>query len=324
MTDLSIALVKVGAMQPFAVETINLSRTFGAIHAVAGLNLQVPAGRIYGLVGPDGAGKTTTLRMLCGALRLGGGQATVLGIDVARDPEAVRRRLGYMPQRFSLYGDLTVRENLRFFADAYGVPRAQQPALFERLLGFSQLGPFQGRRADALSGGMKQKLALACTLIHKPAVLLLDEPTTGVDPVSRREFWDILRDAVSQDGMTVLVSTPYMDEADRCHVVGFMRGGALMASGSPRELQRLVPGLVLEVQARPLHAAQERLRAMPGVREVQVFGDRLHLFADAALPAGALEHQLEGSGVVLAAVRPIQPTMEDVFMFLQGRKAPAA
>ncbi|KPV49658.1 multidrug ABC transporter ATP-binding protein, partial [Kouleothrix aurantiaca] len=162
-----------------AIETIDLSRSFGAVHAVAGLNLQVPAGRIYGLVGPDGAGKTTTLRMLCGVLRPDAGQATVMGIDVARDPERVRRRLGYMPQRFSLYGDLTVRENMRFFADAYGVPRANQAALIERLLGFSQLGPFQSRRADALSGGMKQKLALACTLIHKPAVLLLDEPTTG-------------------------------------------------------------------------------------------------------------------------------------------------
>ena len=300
-----------------AIETNALSRNFGAIQAVAGLTMSVPAGQIYGLVGPDGAGKTTTLRMLCGALLPDAGQASVVGIDVARDPEGVRRRIGYMPQRFSLYGDLTVRENLLFFADIYGVPRAEQASLLERLLAFSRLSKFQNRRADALSGGMKQKLALACALIHKPDVLMLDEPTTGVDPVSRREFWDIVRDAVNQEGMTVLVSTPYMDEADRCHTVGFMRNGALMANGSPRELQALVSGVVLEVQATPYHEAQVRLRGIPGVREVQVFGDRLHIVADTALPEELLRRQLDGSGVTLGSVRPVQPTMEDVFMYLQ-------
>ena len=300
-----------------AIETTNLARSFGTIQAVAGLTMNVPAGRIYGLVGPDGAGKSTTLRLLCGALLPDGGQASVMGIDVARDPEGVRRRIGYMPQRFSLYGDLTVRENLLFFADVYGVPRAEQAPLLERLLAFSRLSNFQNRRADALSGGMKQKLALACALIHKPDVLMLDEPTTGVDPVSRREFWDIVRDAVNQDGMTVLVSTPYMDEADRCHTVGFMRAGTLMATGSPRELQSLVPGIVLEVQATPYHEAQQRLRGIPSVREVQVFGDRLHLVADTALPEDALRRQLAGSGVTLGSVRQVQPTMEDVFMYLQ-------
>jgi ABC-2 type transport system ATP-binding protein len=300
-----------------AIETKALSRNFGAVQAVAGLTLNVPTGRIYGLVGPDGAGKTTTLRLLCGALLPDGGQASVMGIDVARDPEAVRRRIGYMPQRFSLYGDLTVHENMLFFADIYGVPRAEQAPLLERLLAFSRLSKFQNRRADALSGGMKQKLALACALIHKPDVLMLDEPTTGVDPVSRREFWDIVRDAVNQDGMTVLVSTPYMDEADRCHTVGFMRGGALMATGSPRELQALVSGVVLEVQATPYHEAQVLLRSIAGVREVQVFGDRLHVIADTALPEQALRDQLAGSGVTLGSVRQVQPTMEDVFMYLQ-------
>ena len=300
-----------------AIETSGLSRSFGAVHAVAGLTMSVPTGRIYGLVGPDGAGKTTTLRLLCGALLPDGGQATVMGIDVARDPEGVRRRIGYMPQRFSLYGDLTVRENMLFFADIYGVPRAEQGQLLDRLLAFSQLSKFQGRRADALSGGMKQKLALACALIHKPDLLMLDEPTTGVDPVSRREFWDIVRDTVNQEGMTVLVSTPYMDEADRCHIVGFMRAGALMATGSPRELQSLVSGVVLEVHATPYHEAQQRLRGIPGVREVQVFGDRLHVVADTALPEDALRRQLDGGGVTLGSVRQVQPTMEDVFMYLQ-------
>jgi ABC-2 type transport system ATP-binding protein len=299
-----------------AVKTQGLTRSFGAVHAVDGLDMVVPAGRIYGLVGPDGAGKTTTLRMLCGALRPDRGQALVAGVDVVRDPEGVRRRIGYMPQRFSLYGDLSVRENMRFFAEVYGVPRPEQPPLMDRLLGFSRLGPFADRRADALSGGMKQKLALACVLIHRPEVLMLDEPTTGVDPVARREFWDILRDAVERDGMTVLVSTPYMDEADRCHNVGFMRAGRLMANGSPRELQKLVPGVVLEVQARPLHTAQAALTRLAGVRDVQLFGDRLHVMADASIAAEALREQMPPD-VTIASVRPIPPAMEDVFMHLQ-------
>jgi drug efflux transport system ATP-binding protein len=300
-----------------AVETTGLSRSFGAVRAVDGLDLRVPQGRIYGMVGPDGAGKTTTLRILCGALLPDGGQALVGGVDVAKDPEEVRRHLGYMPQRFSLYGDLTVRENIRFFADVYRVPRGEQAALTQRLLEFSRLGPFQSRRADALSGGMKQKLALACTLIHRPRVLLLDEPTTGVDPVARREFWDILRDAVNQDGMTVLVSTPYMDEADRCHVVGFMRAGKLLASDTPRNLQKLIPGVVLEVQAAPRHAAEVALRGLPGMRDVQVFGDRLHVVAAAAPGEEDLRRQLEGGGATLHTVRVIPPAMEDVFMHLQ-------
>jgi ABC-2 type transport system ATP-binding protein len=300
-----------------AIETTDLTRNFGPVRAVDGLNLHVPAGRIYGLVGPDGAGKTTTLRILCGALLADSGRALVAGIDIGKDPEGVRRHIGYMPQRFSLYGDLTVLENMRFFADVYRVPRGERAALTERLLEFSQLAQFRDRRADALSGGMKQKLALACTLIHRPRVLLLDEPTTGVDPVARREFWDILRDAVNQDGMTVLVSTPYMDEADRCHVVGFMRAGKLLASDSPRNLQALIPGVVLEVQAAPRHAAELALRALPGIRDVQVFGDRLHAVADAAPADDELRRRLADGGAALHAVRAIPPTMEDVFMHLQ-------
>jgi len=300
-----------------AIETTDLTRNFGPVRAVDGLNLRVPAGRIYGLVGPDGAGKTTTLRILCGALLADSGRALVAGIDIGKDPEQVRRHIGYMPQRFSLYGDLTVLENMRFFADVYRVPRGERAALTERLLEFSQLAQFGDRRADALSGGMKQKLALACTLIHRPRVLLLDEPTTGVDPVARREFWDILRDAVNQDGMTVLVSTPYMDEADRCHVVGFMRAGKLLASDSPRNLQALIPGVVLEVQAAPRHAAEIALRALPGIRDVQVFGDRLHAVADAVPADDELRRRLADGGAALHAVRAIPPTMEDVFMHLQ-------
>jgi ABC-2 type transport system ATP-binding protein len=301
-----------------AIHTTDLGRCFGATPAVDGLDLRVPRGSIYGLVGPDGAGKTTTIRLLCGAITADRGTALVNGIDVTRAPEQVRRVTGYVAQRFGLYGDLTVRENMRFFADVYGVPRSEQGTLMQRLLGFSRLAPFQHRRADALSGGMKQKLALACALLHGPALLLLDEPTAGVDPVSRREFWDILREAVVQQGMTVLVATPYMDEADRCHYVGFMRAGRLLASGTPRELQALVDGVVLEILATPRIAAERALRTLPGVRDVQVFGDRLHVVVAVAPPSSALETVLAGAGAVLHSSRPVAPTMEDVFMHLSA------
>lgn len=304
-----------------AIETTDLARSYDAVQAVDGLDLRVPRGSIYGLVGPDGAGKTTTIRMLCGAIGASRGIALVNGMDVARAPEAVRRVTGYVAQRFGLYGDLTVRENMRFFADVYGVPRAEQGPLMDRLLGFSRLTPFQHRRAEALSGGMKQKLALACALIHNPAVLLLDEPTTGVDPVSRREFWDILREAVVRQGMTVLVATPYMDEADRCHYVGFMRGGRLLANGTPRELQRLVPGVVLEVLATPRAVAEQTLKTIAGISDVQVFGDRLHVVA-ATLPDEAQLHAtLDSAGATLQSLRPVAPTMEDVFMHLSAAGA---
>lgn len=303
-----------------AIETIDLSRSFGAVRAVNRLNLTVTTRRIHGLLGPDGAGKTTTLRLLCGALRPDSGRAAVAGIDVVRDPEGVRQRIGYMPQRFSLYGDLTVLENLRFYADAYGVPQTERAALLTRLLGFSRLEPFRNRRADELSGGMRQKLALACALIHHPQVLLLDEPTTGVDPVSRREFWDLLHEAVHDRGMTVLLTTPYMDEAERCHEVSFMRAGDMLANGTPRELQRLVPGIVLEIRAEPRHAAETALRTLPGVRDVHVFGDRLHVIAETWFDDAILRRTLAGAHVTLHMFRSVTPGMEDVFLYLQRER----
>jgi ABC-2 type transport system ATP-binding protein len=302
--------------EAFAIEISDLKRSFGAITAVDGLSLQAPQGRIYGLVGPDGAGKTTTLRVLCGALLADSGEARVAGIDVRRDPDGARRRIGYVAQRFSLYGDLTVAENMRFFADIYGLPTSERAAMTERLLTFSRLGPFLKRRADALSGGMRQKLALACALIHRPEVLILDEPTTGVDPVARREFWDLLADTVARDGLTVLVATSAMDEADRCHTIGFMRDGRLRASGSPRELQRLVPGVVLEVRAEPLRNAEAALQGVAGVRDVQVVGDRLHLFADPAPSEASVRAALEQAGATFVAMRNVAPTMEDVYLHL--------
>lgn len=303
-------------MAPDAIIIDDLTRSFGSVRAVDQLQMRVPAGRIYGLVGPDGAGKTTTIRMLCGVLRPDSGGAVVAGVDAVQHPDLVRTRIGYMPQRFSLYTDLTVRENMLFFADIFGVPAADRGALMERLLAFSRLGPFQHRRAEALSGGMKQKLALACALIHQPQVLILDEPTTGVDPRSRREFWDILHDAVARHAMTVLIATPYMDEAERCHVVGFMRTGKLLASGSPRELRSLVRGIVVEVHAAPAHQAELALRQLAGVRDVQIFGDRLHLLADAPPDERVLARALADAGAALVNQRVVAPSMEDVFMYL--------
>lgn len=203
------------------IEVRDLHKRYGATEAVRGLSLSVPGGTICGLIGPDGAGKTTTMRILCGLLRPDGGEASILGHDCARETRAIKDHLGYMPQRFSLYPDLTVAENLRFFADLFAVPRAERAAREVELMEFSRLAPFVGRRAGRLSGGMKQKLALCCTLIHTPQVLILDEPTTGVDPVSRREFWRILRDLAGR-GLALLVSTPYMDEAGMCDAVVLM------------------------------------------------------------------------------------------------------
>jgi ABC-2 type transport system ATP-binding protein len=295
----------------------NVTRRFGTTQAVENLDLQVADGQIYGLIGPDGAGKTTTLRMICGALRPDHGQILVYGTDVAQAPEQTQRRIGYMPQKFSLYGDLTVAENLRFFADIYGVPRHEQPTLIERLLGFSRMTPFSQRRADRLSGGMKQKLALATVLIHRPALLLLDEPTTGVDPVSRREFWDILRNAVRNDGITVLVSTPYMDEADRCHQIGFMRAGRLLTSGTPQQLQAMLPGEVLELSVSDQRQSIALLQGMPGVSDVQMFGDRLHIITTQSISSAQIQALLTPSSVTLHSLRPVAPAMEDVFMYVQ-------
>lgn len=296
----------------------NLQRSFGAVRAVDGLSLTVEAGQIYGMVGPDGAGKTTTLRILCGALLPDGGTARVGGRDVVREPEQVRDLLGYMPQRFSLYGDLTVGENLRFFADIFHVPTRERRALIDRLLAFSRLDKFERRLAARLSGGMKQKLALACALIHRPTVLLLDEPTTGVDPVSRREFWEIVREAVA-DGMTVLVSTPYMDEAERCHHVAFVAGGKVLAAGTPHELQRLVPGSTLELAATPQRVAAASLGRLEAVRDVQLFGDLLHVGLREALDTAQIKDTLVADGVTVGRIREVTPSMEDVFMYLSSK-----
>ena len=308
----------------WAIETTSVWKGFGETVAVRGLDLKVRSGEIYGLVGPDGAGKTTAIRMLCGVLAPDRGDVRVGGRSLARDMENVRQRIGYMPQQFSLYTDLTVMENLRFFADLYGVSRQEWETRSVELLAFSRLQPFAGRLSEFLSGGMKQKLALACTLIHEPDLLLLDEPTTGVDPISRREFWRILYGLLGR-GVTILVSTPYMDEAERCNTVGFMAGGRLVASGSPGELKRLVGREILELRAEPRRPAARVARLVPGVEDVRVFGDLLHLVtADAARTQDAVLRALEAEGIRVHALRQIEPTMEDAFMSLTGSPSAAS
>ncbi len=227
----------------YAIEATGLSKKFGNLEAVSGLDLQICPGEIFGLVGPDGAGKTTTLRMLSTAMRQTTGQARVLGLDTATAEEKVREKIGYMPQRFSLYSDLTVEENLNFYADIYQVPKNDRPAKKAQLLAFTRLAEFTGRRGGQLSGGMQKKLGLACNLIHTPEVLFLDEPTTGVDPISRREFWRIL---YGLSGVTILVTTPYMDEAERCNRVGLIREGKLLMCDTPAEIKRKAGAKTLE------------------------------------------------------------------------------
>jgi ABC-2 type transport system ATP-binding protein len=302
-----------------AIEAEELTRAFGELVAVDRLTLQVRRPEIFGLVGPDGSGKTTTLRMLAGILTPTSGQARVLGYGVVRQVEQIKARIGYMPQRFSLYADLTVRENLVFFAEVHGVPRREREQRMVELLEFAQLTEFARQRAEFLSGGMKQKLALACTLIHRPQLLLLDEPTTGVDPVARREFWGILYRLLAQ-GVTILVSTPYMDEAERCSRVGFLSAGRLLTVGTPQELKRAYPFEVLELRVRPLRPAMAPAQEIGGVLDVQVFGEALHLVVeDAEATLGPVRSSLEGAGLTILNLRKIVPTMEDVFMaLLQG------
>ena len=302
-----------------AVEAVGLRKSFGEVEALRGLDLTVRKGKIYGLVGPDGAGKTTTLRMLCGVLASDAGSALVMGHDVEREVDRVRARIGYMSQRFSLYGDLTVMENLAFFADLYQVPKGAWKERSERLLAFSRLAPFVHRRAEFLSGGMKQKLALACTLIHDPELLLLDEPTTGVDPVSRREFWRILYSLLGR-GVTILVTTPYMDEAERCNTVGFMAEGRLVVSGSPARLKAQVGREILELRAEPRRAAMAAARGVAELEDVRLFGDLLHLVAaDGDRAEAAVRRVMVARGVRVEGLRRIEPSMEDAFMSLTGR-----
>lgn len=293
----------------------DLTRRFGSLTAVDRLSFSVARGELFGLLGPDGAGKTTTLRMLSGVLRPTAGDAFLGGASVVREPERVKHGLAYMSQRFGLYADLTVLENIDFYADLYRVPRAERPARYEKLFRFSSLGPFKDRLAGKLSGGMKQKLGLSCALVHEPEILLLDEPTFGVDPVSRRELWLIVHEMVGR-GVTAVVSTAYMDEAERFDRVALIHEGRLLALDTPEALQRGIAGSILDVRVgERVRDARRAALAVPGVRTATAFGDRLHLAVDEARrDVAAVEAALRGAGMQAPEIREIAPSMEDVFI----------
>ena len=297
-----------------AIAIADVSRRFGTTVAVDHLSLDVAAGEIFALVGPDGAGKTTLIRLICGALALDAGQLRVDGIDVARQTGSVQAHIGYMPQRFSLYPDLSVVENLRFYGDIFGVPRAQFAGRAQSLLQQFALAPFGERLAGELSGGMKQKLALACTLIHSPATILLDEPTAGVDPVSRREFWRILY-GINRGGTTIFVSTPYMDEAERADRVAFIIRGSIVSCGTPQELKNGLQGDVVEIACAQRGDARRALRDEPLVRSVEIFGETLHaLVASAGTAIPQIQTRLAGAHVEDVRLRAIPPSLEDAFV----------
>lgn len=300
-------------MNQTAIQASGLGRTFGEMWAVRGLDLEVKRGEIFGLVGPDGAGKTTTMRLLTGILAASEGSATVAGFPIQGGEEQIKSRISYMSQRFGLYGDLSVEENLRFYADLYEVTRREREPLEERLLGFSNLTPFRKRLARDLSGGMKQKLGLACALIHKPEILFLDEPTNGVDPVSRRDFWRILY-AMLKEGVTIFVSTAYLDEAERCTRVGLMHRGRLIQCDTPQKLKEGIPGLLLELETAQPRVAREILAGQLGWNRVSLFGGMLHLYAGDAAAADEARTVLQRAGIAVLVEKAITPTLEDVFI----------
>jgi len=282
---------------------------FGPLRALDGVTLAVQRGEMFGLVGPDGAGKTSIIRVLLGLLSLDQGRAVVLGRDPSRERGALRARVGYLSQRFTLYGDLTVEENIEFFSELHG---ARDRPRLERLLTFTRLSSFRSRRADALSGGMQKKLALACTLIHTPEVLFLDEPTTGVDPASRREFWELLSELLMQ-GLSVLLTTPYLDEAERCGRVALLREGRSLALDTPAALRASLGRPVVEVVCTPPRLARDALAGHPRVLAAQLFGDRIHLLPRD--PEDSLEGLLSAlPGVAVQSVRRIEPSLEDVYI----------
>lgn len=303
------------------IEAAAVSRDFGTFRALSKVTLNVPRGEIYGLLGPNGSGKSTLIRILCGLLVPTEGHARVDGLNVAKDGEQVRRRIGYMPQRFSLYEDLSVTENLNFFASIYGLSGAELRQRRDWAIELTQLGPYLGRLAGKLSGGWKQRLALAAAIMHRPRVMFLDEPTAGIDPVARRELWNLLFDLAGQ-GVTLLVTTHYMDEAERCGRVGYLYLSHLLVEGRPDELAKLpivTPEGCRRVEAaceRGAAAVMSRARSLPYVREVTIFGNALHLLVSDEADDARLEHDLEEAAGTDVEVRPIGATLEDVFVRL--------
>lgn len=297
----------------YAIKIDSLKRNYGNISAVRGVSYSVSTGEMFGLVGPDGAGKTTTIRMLTGLLRPDSGNAKVLGYDLLTQQNLIKNEIGYLSQKFSLYGDLTIDENIEFFADIHGVKNFKDRR--NELLEFTRLTSFRDRLADKLSGGMKQKLALACTLIHKPKIIFLDEPTTGVDPVSRRDFWKILSD-LQKDGITIFMTTPYLDEAERCNRIALMNYGEIISWDTPKNVKASLKEQIVEIVCSPIRAAYNIIKAKTNF-EVQMYGDRLNI----ALQSfdndyAGLENLLVENKIQIVDKRIITPSLENVFIHL--------
>jgi ABC-2 type transport system ATP-binding protein len=300
--------------QELAIELRQLSRNFGEVEAIRSVDLEIKRGELFGLIGPDGAGKTTLLRTLAGLLKISGGEGRVAGIDLNQFPERAKPKIGYMAQQFGLYAELNVVENLRFFADVFDVPKAVFSERMDFLLKFAGLAGFRTRRADRLSGGMQKKLALACCLIHEPEILLLDEPTTGVDPISRREFWRILGD-LHLGGTTILVSTPYMDEADRCSRVGLIYEGELIRCDTPELIRKSVEGELLVLELNAGEQLKLQLDSLPGIMEVQVYGDKYHLLVEnSKKQKKEIEKYLKRRKIEIRNLYKSMPKMEEAFI----------
>ncbi len=306
-----------------AIRTEGLTKSFGTTTAVDRLTITVAEGEIFGLVGPDGAGKTTTMRLLTAIMDPTSGNAWVAGRHIVREAEAIKENIGYMSQRFGLYPDLTVMENIDFYADIYDVPRRGRREKIDRLLAFSNLTPFRRRLAGNLSGGMKQKLGLACALVHTPKVLFLDEPTNGVDPVSRRDFWRILYQLLREQ-VTIFVSTAYLDEAERCNRLALLHQGKLLAYGTPPEVKKLMRGTILEIRSSQPRRANAVLREQLVGESVGLFGDRVHVVShQPEASARRAEAILAAAALPAAGIRPIEPSLEDVFVSVLGQRGAA-
>jgi ABC-2 type transport system ATP-binding protein len=305
----------------FSIQTTNLTKSFESQIAVKDLNLEVRTGEIFGLVGPDASGKTTTIRMLCGILPPDGGEAKVAGLDIRKETEALKEKVGYLPQRFGLYGDLTVLENIHFYGDLYQVPKQKRKERMERLLRFANLEPFGKRKAEDLSGGMKQKLGLICALIHTPHILFLDEPTTGVDPLSRRDFWVILYDLL-KEGVTILFSTSYLDEAERCSRVGMIHQGELLIVDTPSAIKAQMKGTILELRTEDSQRSMRFLEGVEVLRGSVLSGDKIHVIVDDPQAGEQMIREvLKSKGMKVLDLLVVRPSLEDAFVsMVRGRK----
>jgi len=297
-----------------SIQTTNLTKTFGSLNAVNHLNLEVKTGEIFGLVGPDASGKTPTIRMLCGILPPDGGEAWVAGCDIQKEAESLKEKVGYLPQRFGLYGDLTVLENIHFYADLYQVSKKERRGRIERLLRFANLEPFGKRKAQDLSGGMKQKLGLICALIHTPQILFLDEPTTGVDPLSRRDFWVILYDLL-KEGVTILFSTSYLDEAERCSRIGLIYQGELLIADTPSAVKAQIGRTVLELRLEDHRKGIKMLENNESLHSLVLSGDKIHaLVDDPQKGERVIREVLKAEGMEILGLIEVKPSLEDVFV----------